>query len=103
MINNPNIVSINITAQKVEINGEILEVIPLGSGSEVGRSCVLMKFAGKTIMFDCGIHPAYSGLGSLPYFDEIETSKIDILLITHFHLDHCGALPYLTEVIGYDG
>ncbi len=22
---------------------------------------------------------------------------------SHFHLDHCGALPYLTEVVGYDG
>jgi len=103
MINNPNILLINNTAQKVEINGEILEVIPLGSGSEVGRSCVLLKFAGKTIMFDCGIHPAYSGLGSLPYFDEIETSKIDILLITHFHLDHCGALPYFLEKTQFEG
>ena len=21
----------------------------------------------------------------------------------HFHLDHCGALPYFTEMVGYDG
>lgn len=103
MINNQNVISINNTAQKVDINGETLEVIPLGSGSEVGRSCVLLKFAGKTIMFDCGIHPAYSGLGSLPYFDEIDTSKIDILLITHFHLDHCGALPYFLEKTQFEG
>jgi cleavage and polyadenylation specificity factor subunit 3 len=89
--------------QKVDINGEILEIIPLGSGSEVGRSCVIMKFAGKTIMFDCGIHPAYSGIGSLPYFDEIDLSKIDILLITHFHLDHCGALPYFLEKTNFEG
>jgi Cft2 family RNA processing exonuclease len=94
---NPN------TSQKVDINGEILEIIPLGSGSEVGRSCVIMKFAGKTIMFDCGIHPAYSGIGSLPYFDEVDLSKIDILLITHFHLDHCGALPYFLEKTNFEG
>ena len=25
------------------------------------------------------------------------------MLITHFHLDHCGALPYFTEMIGYNG
>jgi cleavage and polyadenylation specificity factor subunit 3 len=103
MMNNLNFISVNNTTQKVDINGEILEVIPLGSGSEVGRSCVLLKFAGKTIMFDCGIHPAYSGLGSLPYFDEIDTSKIDILLITHFHLDHCGALPYFLEKTQFEG
>ncbi len=23
--------------------------------------------------------------------------------MTHFHLDHCGALPYFTEAIGYSG
>ncbi|KAG8505518.1 Integrator complex subunit 11 [Galemys pyrenaicus] len=23
--------------------------------------------------------------------------------LTHFHLDHCGALPYFSEMVGYDG
>jgi cleavage and polyadenylation specificity factor subunit 3 len=91
------------TTQKIDINGETLEITPLGSGSEVGRSCVVMRFAGKNIMLDCGIHPAYSGLGSLPYFDEIDPAKIDILLITHFHLDHCGALPYFLEKTSFTG
>lgn len=31
------------------------------------------------------------------------TSYLDCVIISHFHLDHCGALPYLTEVVGYDG
>ena len=83
-----------------------------GSGNEVGRSCHIIRFKGKTIMvgvrcslssvmrsspaligptqLDCGIHPAYSGISALPYFDEIEPSEIDILLISHFHLDHAG-------------
>lgn len=89
--------------QKIDINGEVLEITPLGSGSEVGRSCVVMRFRNKNIMFDCGIHPAYNGLGSLPYFDEIEPESIDLLLITHFHLDHCGALPYFLEKTGFKG
>lgn len=28
---------------------------------------------------------------------------LDCVIITHFHLDHCGALPYMTEMVGYDG
>jgi len=28
---------------------------------------------------------------------------IDLVIISHFHLDHCGSLPYFTEVMGYDG
>ncbi|MES1904979.1 MAG: Integrator complex subunit 11, partial [Paramarteilia canceri] len=31
------------------------------------------------------------------------TGEIDCVLISHFHLDHCGALPYLTEMVGYSG
>lgn len=46
-------------------------------------------------MFDCGIHPGYSGMASLPYLDEIDLSTVDIMLITHFHLDHCCAVPYV--------
>jgi glyoxylase-like metal-dependent hydrolase (beta-lactamase superfamily II) len=49
-------------------------------------------------MFDCGIHPGFSGLNSLPYLDgndDVDISKVDVALITHFHLDHCAAVPYL--------
>lgn len=24
-------------------------------------------------------------------------------VVSHFHLDHCGALPYMSEMVGYDG
>ena len=34
-------------------------------------------------MLDCGVHPAFSGITSLPFFDEIEPGDIDLLLITH--------------------
>lgn len=50
---------------------------------------------GKRVMLDCGIHPGYSGLGSLPFLDEVELDTLDAALITHFHLDHCAAVPYL--------
>ena len=85
-----------------------IEIIPLGAGKEVGRSCVLVKMAGKTIMFDCGVHMGYDDERRYPYFSYIAdtndfTPHIDAVLITHFHLDHCGALPYFTEMKGYNG
>lgn len=41
------------TAQQIDLDKEVLEIIPLGGGAEVGRSCHLLKFKGKTIMVRC--------------------------------------------------
>ena len=50
---------------------------------------------GKTVMLDCGVHPGRQGLASLPFLDEANLDEVDAALITHFHLDHCAAVPYL--------
>ncbi|XP_038989573.1 cleavage and polyadenylation specificity factor subunit 3-I-like isoform X1 [Phoenix dactylifera] len=83
--------------------GDRLTITPLGAGNEVGRSCVYMSYKGKTVLFDCGIHLAYSGMAALPYFDEIDPSTIDVLLVTHFHLDHAASLPYFLEKTTFKG
>ena len=82
---------------------DMLEIMPLGAGSEVGRSCVLAKYKGKSVMFDCGVHPGYAGIASLPYFDEVDLSEVDALLVTHFHLDHCAAVPFLVGRTDFNG
>lgn len=91
------------TTKKVEVDGDLLEITPLGAGCEVGRSCVVMKFRGKTIMFDCGIHPAHTGMSTLPYFDHINPAEVDLLLVTHFHLDHSGSVPYFLNRTEFKG
>jgi len=80
-----------------------MKITPLGSGQEVGRSCHLLEFRGLNILLDCGIHPGYEGLNGLPYFDQLEPSEVDLILVTHFHLDHAASLPYFTERTGFKG
>jgi len=87
----------------VNIDGDTMEIIPLGAGSEVGRSSCVIKFKGKMVMFDCGVHPAYSGMSTLPYFDHINPAEVDLCLVTHFHLDHSGSVPYLANRTEFDG
>lgn len=53
-----------------------VELMPLGAGSEVGRSCVKLEYKGKIVLFDCGIHPGIGGEAGLPYFDEVEMDKV---------------------------
>ncbi|KFD58930.1 hypothetical protein M514_00093 [Trichuris suis] len=80
-----------------------LIVKPLGGGQEVGRSCILLSFKEKNILLDCGIHPGMTGVDALPFVDLIDCERIDLLLITHFHLDHCGALPWFLEKTSFRG
>jgi predicted metal-dependent RNase len=44
----------NTNSTKATIDGELLEIIPLGGGREVGRSCILIRFKGKLIMVKNG-------------------------------------------------
>lgn len=59
-------------------------------------------------MFDCGMHMGYNDERRFPDFSYISKTNnfdqiLDAVIITHFHLDHCGALPYFTEMCGYNG
>ncbi|KAL7640374.1 UNVERIFIED_CONTAM: hypothetical protein RMT77_008647 [Armadillidium vulgare] len=71
-----------------------LKITPLGSGQEVGRSCHYLEFKGKKILLDFGIHPALTGMSALPFVDHIDPEQIDLVLVSHFHLDHAGGLPW---------
>eukprot|EP00111_Clytia_hemisphaerica_P012929 TCONS_00037971-protein len=85
-----------------------IKAVPLGAGQDVGRSCIVVTLGGKNIMLDCGMHMGYQDNRKFPDFTYLAksgpyTPYIDCLIISHFHLDHCGALPYFTEMCGYDG
>lgn len=85
-----------------------IKVTPLGAGQDVGRSCLLLSMGGKNIMLDCGMHMGYNDERRFPDFSYIVpegpiTGSIDCVIISHFHLDHCGALPYMSEMVGYTG
>lgn len=44
------------------------------------------------------------GTDALPFFDSLDNpADIDLILITHFHIDHCAALPYFTERTNFNG
>ena len=90
-----------------------LSVTLLGAGQEVGRSCCVLQYRGKTVVCDAGVHPAYNGMASLPFIDELDWSTVDAILITQyafilfylsvqlisasFHLDHAASLTYIME------
>ncbi|KAJ2690620.1 endoribonuclease ysh1 [Coemansia spiralis] len=87
----------------IEDENDQLTITPLGAGREVGRSCIVLEYKGKKIMLDCGLHAGRNGPNSLPYFDEVDPATIDVLLVTHFHIDHAAAVPYYLEHTSFKG
>ena len=77
----------------------------LGSARQVGRSAILVKTRESEILMDCGINPgSRNAIGTYPRLDveEFDLSRLDAVVISHAHLDHCGFLPYLYKY-GYNG
>jgi cleavage and polyadenylation specificity factor subunit 3 len=89
--------------------GDEMVIMPLGGGQEVGRSCIWLQYQSRNLLLDCGCHPGREGNDSLPFFDQkldkrdFNPEDIDLILITHFHVDHCAALPYFTEKTNFKG
>jgi KH/beta-lactamase-domain protein len=82
-----------------------VRLVTLGSFHEVGRSAMLIQAGASTVLMDCGINPgAQDPSSAYPRFDtdEFDLEKLDAVVISHAHLDHCGILPFLYKY-GYDG
>lgn len=87
--------------EKIE---EWIRLTMLGSGRQVGRSCLLLQTPVSKILIDCGIDVGGNGSDKFPYFDipEFNINELDAVVISHAHLDHTGLLPYLYKM-GYKG
>ncbi len=65
----------------------------LGSGREVGRAAIGIERKGRILLLDYGVnfdeedHPLFPG--------HVRPRDLDGVVLTHSHLDHIGAAPYL--------
>ena len=66
----------------------------LGGAGEIGGSSHLLDFGKERVLIDAGIKPDGRGPAT-PNFKNLE--KLDAAVVTHAHLDHCGALPLLVR------
>ena len=80
---------------------EWVRLTALGGFREVGRSCIILQTPESRVLIDCGIKP---GTNEFPYLNvsEADLSKINAIVLSHAHMDHCGVIPLLYEM-GFDG
>jgi KH/beta-lactamase-domain protein len=78
---------------------------PLGGFHEVGRSAILVQTEESCVLLDCGISAGASEpRTAYPRVDagDFDIDRLDAVIISHAHLDHCGFVPFLFKY-GYDG
>src|SRR3954447_18910223 len=68
----------------------------LGAAGTVTGSQHLLELDGRRVLIDCGLFQGIKELRERNWAPlPIEPSSIDVVVLTHAHLDHCGYLPRL--------
>ncbi len=101
------------TAQKVDLNNSKFFVEPklrilfLGGVEETGgKNCTVLEYKNDIIVVDMGFQFPDESMPGVDYvipdvsYLEQNRAKIKGMLITHGHLDHIGAIPYVYEKLG---
>src|SRR3989344_421282 len=84
----------------------IIRIIPFGGVEEVGKNMTAFEYGDDIIVVDAGIYFPGDETPGVDYvipdttYLEERKSKIRGLFITHAHLDHIGAIPYVQEKLG---
>ena len=83
-----------------------VRIIPLGGVEEVGRNMTVIEYKNDIVVVDAGLEfpgEATPGIDYIiPNTKYLEARKKNIrgLIISHGHLDHVGAIPYLMDKLG---
>lgn len=84
----------------------VLRIIPLGGVEQVGQNMTAIEYGNDIIVVDVGLqfaeaeHPGIDYIIPNTKYLEERKDKIRGIFITHGHLDHIGAMPYVIEKIG---
>ncbi|MCA1743963.1 MAG: MBL fold metallo-hydrolase, partial [Desulfovibrionales bacterium] len=70
----------------------------LGAARGVTGSCYMMEVKGVRFAVDCGLHQGNSEIEKRNWDTEIyDPEKIEFIMVTHAHIDHCGLLPRMVK------
>jgi metallo-beta-lactamase family protein len=69
-----------------------------GAAGEVTGSCYLLETGRARVLIDFGLHQGGAAAEHRNRrFPPLDPARLDCMVLTHGHLDHCGRLPLLTR------
>lgn len=69
-------------------------LVDLSTGGGIGANCHFLEIGPFKVVIDAGMNPKENGPEALPRLDALP-EHLDVVIVTHCHLDHLGALPVL--------
>lgn len=85
---------------------DTIRVIPLGGVEEIGRNMYAIEYKNDIVIIDMGFQFKEDDTPGIDYilpntkYLEERKDKVRAVFITHGHLDHIGAIPYIMDRIG---
>jgi metallo-beta-lactamase family protein len=79
-----------------------MKITFLGANQQVTGSCSLLETDTARVLVDCGLYQEREYLARNWEPFPVAPDTIDMLLLTHVHLDHCGLIPKLVRE-GFSG
>lgn len=70
-----------------------MKLIDLNAAGGIGANSMYVQIGDFHLVVDSGLHPKKSGREAAPDLRPLEGVKLDLIIITHCHLDHIGSLP----------
>jgi uncharacterized protein len=85
---------INEERPPLDKNKDWIRITGLGGYRQVGRSATLVQTKRSSVLLDCGVDVS-NNTGPMLEAPEFDLDKLDAVVLSHAHLDHCGYIPYL--------
>jgi Cft2 family RNA processing exonuclease len=70
-----------------------MKLIDLNRDGGIGANSLFVQIGELKILIDCGLNPKKAGRLATPDLTPLRGQKLDLIIITHCHLDHIGSLP----------
>jgi Cft2 family RNA processing exonuclease len=70
-----------------------MKLTDLNRRGGIGANCLLVEIGELRLLVDCGLHPKHAGWTATPELAALDGREVDLILVTHCHLDHIGSLP----------